>query len=241
MELATIPPADQPEQQGEEKVVELEEAGNQPTPQQVETSWDPEGPTGPTQGAEGDAAANLEAAPQDPKPSTSTSTSTAEISAYMTKWQGYGKKWFEEVAEKKEEAYGDLIASLIGLVKEQNKTRDLKVGVAELDARDIDAVIESIPDMSSKYIQFIGHYQVEVLKEEEEIDKKRLTEKKKDNKQQRALNEYYDAAKDLCRSQAIYMAKVENLHKVIENPDQFLAIINHVQLPAVQVMVTTKE
>ena len=37
------------------------------------------------------------------------------------------------------------------------------------------------------------------------------------------------------------MVRLEKLSKVLDNPDRLLAIINHVQLPAVQVTVTTKE
>ena len=135
----------------------------------------------------------------------------------------------------------ELIDSLIDLVKEQDKIRDLKVEVANLSDEDIDAIIESIPDTSGKYIKFIGHYQVEVEKEEEDIDRKRLTEKKKHNVIQTALDEYYAAAKDLCDSQAVYMPKVEKLQRIIDNPDVFLSIINHVQLPSIQMTVTTKE
>ena len=102
---------------------------------------------------------------------------------------------------------GELISSLLDLVKEQDKIRDLKVEVADLSDEDIDAVNESIPDTSGKYIKFIGHYQVEVEKEEEDINRKRLTEKKKDSPVQTALDEYYAAAKDLCHSQAVYMDK----------------------------------
>ena len=94
---------------------------------------------------------------------------------------------------------------------------------------------------SGKYIEVIGHYQVEVEKEGEDIKRKRLTERKKDSRIQTALDEYYDAAKDLYHSQAVYMTKVEKLQKVIDNPDIFLSIINHVLLLSVQVMVTTKE
>ena len=37
------------------------------------------------------------------------------------------------------------------------------------------------------------------------------------------------------------MVKLEKLSKALDNPDRLLAIINHVQLPAVQVTVTTRE
>ena len=37
------------------------------------------------------------------------------------------------------------------------------------------------------------------------------------------------------------MARLEKLSKVLNNSDRLLVIINHVQLPAAQVMVTTKE
>ena len=102
-------------------------------------------------------------------------------------------------------------------------------------------MLESISDMSGKYIDTVGRLQVEVSKEEEEIMRKRFTESKKASQEQKALDEYYDAAKDLCQSQALYMARLEKLSKVLDNPDRLLAIINHVQLPAVQVTVTTKE
>ena len=94
---------------------------------------------------------------------------------------------------------------------------------------------------SGKYIDTVGHLQVEVSKEEEEIMRKRFMDSKKASQEQKALDEYYDAAKDLCQSQALYMARLEKLSKVLDNPDRLLAIINHVQLPAVQVTVTTKK
>ena len=78
-------------------------------------------------------------------------------------------------------------------------------------------------------------------RKEEEITRKRFTESKKASEVQTALDEYYDAAKDRCHCQAVYMARLEKLSKVLNNPDRLLAIINHVQLPAVQVTVTTKE
>ena len=66
--------------------------------------------------------------------------------------------------------------------------------------------LESISDTSGKYIDTVGRLLVEVSKEEEEIMRKRFTESKKASEQQKALDEYYDAAKDLCQSQALYMA-----------------------------------
>ena len=130
----------------------------------------------------------------------------------MSKWQEYTKTWIDEVPDKQEQAYRNLIASLIDLIKEQDEVRDLKVGVEELGDEDIDTIIGSIPDMSGKYIKLIGKYQVEVSKEEEETGRMRLSAKKKDDKVQHALNEYFNSAKDLCQYQAIYMMKVEKLH-----------------------------
>ena len=159
----------------------------------------------------------------------------------MNKCQGFAKTWFEEVVEKKEQAYRDLIASLVGLAEEQSKVKDLKIGIVGFSDQEVDNVLESISDTSGKYIDTVGRLQVEVSKEEEEITRKRFTESKKASEQQKALNEYYDAAKDLCQSQVLYMARLKKLSKVLDNPDRLLAIINHVQLPAVQVTVTTKE
>ena len=102
-------------------------------------------------------------------------------------------------------------------------------------------MLNSISDTSRKYIDTVDRLQVEVSKEDEEIMRKRFMESKKASKQQKALDEYYDAAKDLCHNQAVYMAQLKKLSKVLNNSDRLLAIINHVQLPAVQVTVTTKE
>ena len=82
---------------------------------------------------------------------------------------------------------------------------------------------------------------MEVSKEEEGITRKRFTESKKSISSTESIDEYYTAAGDLCQAQAMYMVKLEKLSKALDNPDRLLAIINHVQLPAVQVMVTTRE
>ena len=227
MEPAVIaPPVAQEEERAQEGAEEVEVL--QPE-EQVATEQDPADPAGQPGSS------------TDPTPGTSASTGAAEIVAYMNKCQGLAKTWIEEVVEKKEQAYHDLIDGLVNLVEEQSKIKDLKVGVVGLSDEDIDSVLESIPDMSGKYIDTIGRLQVEVLKEEEEITRKRFTESKKASEQQKALNEYYDAVKDLCHSQAVYMARLEKLSKVLDDPDKLLAIINHVQLPAIQVTVTTKE
>ena len=182
-----------------------------------------------------------------PTPSTSTapaggaSTGTLSVVAYMSKCQELAKVWFDQVVKKKEVAYRDLIASLVSLVEGQSKAKDLQVGLAGSSEQQVLGVLESIADMSGKYIDSISHYQVEVSKEEEEITRKRFTEGKKASAVQTALDDYYDAAKDLCHSQVAYMVALEKLSRTLDNPDRLLAIINHVQLPAVQVTVTTKE
>ena len=102
-------------------------------------------------------------------------------------------------------------------------------------------MLESISDTLGKYIDTVGRLQVEVSKEEERIKRNKFTESKKASQEQKALDEYYEAARDLCHSQKVYMARIEKLSKVLDDPNRLLAIINHVQLPAVQVMVTTKE
>ena len=159
----------------------------------------------------------------------------------MNKCQELARVWFEEVVTKKEVAYRDLIASLVSLVEEQSKAKDLQIGIAGFSDQQVVSVLESISDTSGKYIDSIDRFQLEVSKEEEEITRKRFTESKKASPAQKALDDYYDAAKDLCQAQAMYMVKLEKLSKTLDNPDRLLAIINHVQLPAVQVTVTTRE
>ena len=182
-----------------------------------------------------------------PTPGTSTApagsagTGPLSVVAYMSKCQDLAKVWFEEVVEKKEVAYRDLIASLVSLVERQSKTKDLQVGLAGFSEQQVVEVLDSIADTSGKYIDSISQFQVEVSKEEEEITRKRFTESKKASATQKALDKYYDAARNLCDSQAAYMIALEKLSKTLDNPDRLLAIINHVQLPAVQVTVTTRE
>ena len=182
-----------------------------------------------------------------PGPSTSTapvvsaSTGTLDVVAYMNKSQELARVWFEEVVKKKEVAYRDLIASLVSLVEEQSKTKDLQLGLVGFSGQQVVSVLESIADTSGKYIDSIDRFQLEVSKEGEEITRKRFTESKKASAAQKALDEYYDTARDLCQAQAMYMVKLEKLSKALDNPDRLLAIINHVQLPAVQVTVTTRQ
>ena len=174
-------------------------------------------------------------------PAGSAGTGTLSVVTYMSKCQDLAKVWFEEVVNKKEVAYRDLIASLVSLVEGQSKTKDLQVGLAGFSDQEVVNVLESIADTSGKYIDAIDHFQLEVSKEEEEITRKRFTESKKASAAQKALDDYYDAARDLCDSQAAYMIALEKLSKTLDDPDRLLAIINHVQLPAVQVTVTTRE
>ena len=180
-------------------------------------------------------------------PSTSTapvgsaSTGTLDVVAYMNKGQELARVWFEEVVQKKEVAYRDLIASLVSLVEEQSKAKDLQIGLVGFSDQQVVSVLESITDTLEKYIDFIDRFQLEVSKEEEEITRKRFTESKKASATQKVLDEYYDTANELCEAQAKYMVSLEKLSKMLDNPDRLLAIINHVQLPAVQVTVTTRE
>ena len=210
-----------------------EEGGGVPTGEEVtgEQVTGEQGPVDPTaQPTPGTSTAQA----------SSTSTGTLSVVAYMSKCQDFAKVWFEEVIKKKEVAYRDLIASLVSLVEEQSKEKDLQIGLAGFGEQQILGVLESITDTSGRYMAQISHFQIEVSKDEEEITKKRLTEKKA-SAVQIALDDYYDCAKDLCHAQGAYMVALEKLSKTLDNPDKLLSIINHVQLPAVQVTVTTRE
>ena len=120
MEPAVLaPPAPQHEevpQEEEEAQAGAEEVEVVQPEEQVTTEQDPVDPAGQP----GTSTA--------PTPGTSASTGAAETTIYMNKCQGFAKTWFEEVVEKKEQAYHDLIASLVGLAEEQSKVKDLKIG-----------------------------------------------------------------------------------------------------------------
>ena len=71
-------------------------------------------------------------------PHSSASTGTApEVLIYMNKCQGFARTWFEEVVEKQEQAYHDLITSLVGLVEEQSKAKDLKIGIVGFNDQEV--------------------------------------------------------------------------------------------------------
>ena len=138
MEPAVLaPPASQHEevpQEGEEVQVGAEEVEVTQPGEQVTTEQDPVDPTGQP----GTSTA--------PTPGTSASTGAAKTTIYMNKCQGFAKVWFEEVVEKKEQAYCDLIASLVGLAEEQSKVKDLKIGIVGFGDQEVDNVLESISD-----------------------------------------------------------------------------------------------
>ena len=206
MDLAVVAPPAPHEDEGDQ--VGAEEVEVQPG-EQVPAEQDPAEPTGEQ--------VTTEENPVDPTvqpgtstapaPNTSASTGAAsKVLIYMNKCQGFAKTWFEEVVEKQEQAYRDLIASLVSLVEEKSKERDLKVGIVGFTDKEVQNVLGSISDMSGKYIDTVDWDQVDVEKEEEQIERKRFTKIKEASEQQKALDEYYDAAKDLCHSQAVYMA-----------------------------------
>ena len=68
----------------------------------------------------------------------------------MNKCQKLAKVWFEEVVKKKEVAYRDLIASLVSLVEEQSKTKDLQIGLVGFSDQQVVSVLESISDTIRK-------------------------------------------------------------------------------------------
>ena len=167
MEPAVVaPPApqeDEGDQAGVEEVevqpgeqVPAEQDPAEPTGEQVTTEENPVDPT------------DQPGTSTAPAPDTSASTGAAsEVLIYMNKCQGFAKSWFEEVVEKQEQAYRDLIASLVSLVEEKSKERDLKLGIVGFTDQEVQNVLGSISDMSGKYIDTVDQDQVEVEKEEE--------------------------------------------------------------------------
>ena len=153
-------------------------------------------------------------------PTGSAGTGTLSVVAYTNKCQAYAKLWFEEVVQKKEVAYRELIVSLLKLVEEQGKDKDLQLGLSGFGEKEVVSVLDSIADTSGKYMGDIDRYQVEVSKEEEGIKRKRFTEAKKASATQKALDDYYDAARTLCDSQAAYMVALEKTKQTIKLPRQ---------------------
>ena len=108
-----------------------------------------------------------------PTPHSSASTGTArEVLIYMNKHQDFAKIWFQEVVEKQEQAYHDLIVSLVGLVEEKCEVKDLKIGIVGFTNQEVQNVLNSISGTSGKYIDSVDKFQVEVSKKEEEITRK---------------------------------------------------------------------
>ena len=74
-----------------------------------------------------------------------------------------------------------------------------------------------------------------VSKKDETITKRKPATVSQDAR--KSISEYYKAAQDLCKSQAIFMQKTREMEGTVNDVNIFLDIIRQVQLPAVQVMV----
>ena len=69
--------------------------------------------------------------------------------------------------------------------------RDLKVGLDDVKA-------QAVLDMSGKYIEFLDKYAMNVAKDKAVIRKHKLPQVKQDGNVEKALDEYYTAADQLC-------------------------------------------
>ena len=133
--------------------------------------------------------------------------------------------WFNNVQENKINVYMELYNTLLELGKPHIKG---------LDKADGTGVLASIADKSGQFLSEVDKSMLYVSKEDETITKKPVVVSQDTKK---CISEYYKAAQDLKKSQAVFMQKMREMEAAINDENIFLDIIRQVQLPAVQVMV----
>ena len=105
-------------------------------------------------------------------------------------------------------------------------------------------VLGCIQDMSGQYLVGDKGFVLQVAKEDRVIQRKswkrvgKATEKEDIKK---ALDEYYQEADELAKSQNTAIDTIEELGEVVDDHDTIVNILKHVQNPCIQVMATQEK
>ena len=191
--------------------------GIPPAPIHVPTAPQAGTSTGPTQDLTDDPA-------QDP--TQTTGEVEIKLTQYVKDYRAAGKVWLDTVVQEKEKAYDTLYDRL------QELGAPHKEG---LDQADKQQVYNCIKDRTGMFLSQDENV-LYVETEEFEKPKFRLTGEAKE-----ALRNYYDAAHELCVTQADFAKATQELESKIEDKTVFLSIIQQVRLPSVQIHVRMVE
>ena len=165
--------------------------------------------------------------PQEPTENPEEENEPGLVEYVKSYWQA-PKVWFDMVQASKDQAYITIYDTL------------LQIGdphISKLRNSDRKTVLDCIVHKSGKYLSE-DDFAVYVAREDVEIKKKQVAVS---NEAKVAIKEYYKAAQDLCEAQTAFIKSTQEMESKIDNKEIFLDIIRQVQLPAVQMMIRTRE
>ena len=105
-------------------------------------------------------------------------------------------------------------------------------------------VLGCIPDTSGRYLIRDRAYLLQVEKEDCIIQRKnwkKVGQASQKEEVQKALDEYYDEADTVHKSQNTAMEAIEELGDIIDDHDTIVQILKHVQNPCIQVTATMEK
>ena len=154
---------------------------------------------------------------------------------YVDRMGILSRLWLDNVRSNQTDAYRELLDQLLVLAHEVYPL------LADAEAEE---VLGCIPDTSGQYLIGDKGFVLQVEKDDCIIRRKnwkrvgKATEKEDVKK---ALDEYYEEADVLAKSQNTAMEAIEALGKVLDDHDTIVNILKHIQNPCIQVTATQEK
>ena len=146
-----------------------------------------------------------------------------------------GRVWLDNVRHNHIEAYRELLDQLSMLASEAYPLLAEAVG---------DEVLGCIPDTSGRYLIRDRAYLLQIEKEDCIIQRKnwkKVGQASQKEEVQKALDEYYEEADTVHKSQNTAMEAIEELGDIVDDHDTLVQILKHVQNPCIQVTATMEK
>ena len=146
-----------------------------------------------------------------------------------------GRVWLDNVRHNHIEAYRELLDQLSMLASEAYPLLAEAVG---------DEVLGCIPDTSGRYLIEDRTYLLQIEKEDCIIQRKnwkKVGQASQKEEVQNALDEYYEEADTVHKSQNTAMEAIEQLGDIVDDHDTLVQILKHVQNPCIQVTATVEK
>ena len=154
---------------------------------------------------------------------------------YIERMDILGWVWLDNVRSNQIEAYRELLDHLFVLA---HKAYPL---LAEAEAEE---VLGCIPDTSGQYLIGDKAFVLQVEKEDCIIQRKNWKRVGKASEREdvkKALDEYYEEADTVTKSQNTAVEAIEELGEVIDDHDTIVNILKHIQNPCIQVTATQEK